>query len=99
MPCLLTEVRQPGADCSYGHQELLVGEVEGHGRLAEPRQPGRGRGDQLPRDAVHAEDEEPLGEAPQEEEHRSDPHFSVFFIILFPEEATRVENINHYSWK
>ena len=97
MPCLLTEVWHPGAGGHQGHQELLVGEVEGHGQLTEPRQPGQGRGDQLPRDAVHADDEEPLGESAQEEEHRSDPHFSVFFIILLPEEATSVENIYYYS--
>ena len=76
-----------------------MGEVEGHGQLAQPRQPEQGRGDQLARDTVHADDEEPLGEAPQEVEHRSDLHFSVFFIILFPEEATRVDNIYHNSWK
>ena len=65
LPALdLTEVWHPGAGCGYGHQDLLVGEVEGHGELAQPRQPGQGPGDQLPCDAVHADDEEPLGEAP-----------------------------------
>ena len=50
-----------------------MGEVEGHGHLAEPRQPGRGRGDQLPRDPVHADDEKPLGEAPQQVEEQAGP--------------------------
>ena len=89
----------PGAGCSYGHQDLLVGEVEGHGQLAEPRQPGQGRGDQLPRDAVHAEDEQPLGEAAQEVEHRHHPHYRLPLLRLLPEKSARVDNIDQYSWK
>ena len=53
MLCLLTEVWHPGAGRHQGHQDLLVGEVEGHGQLAQPRQPGRGRGHQLPGDDMN----------------------------------------------
>ena len=95
MLCLLTEVWHPGAGRHQGHQELLVGEVEGHGQLAQPRQPRRGPGDQLPRDPVHADDEEPLGEPPQQVEEQSGP----VPVVVVEDANSGVDRETEKSWK
>ena len=59
---ILTEVRIPGGPGSDDDEDLLVGQIERHGQLAEGWQPGVGLGQQLSGHAVHPDDEHPLYE-------------------------------------